>query len=100
MASTVAIECVRNSDYFIALSNPKRQESEPKRVCAIAHTDGVLGATVGRELFFKSFHERSARKRAALDYFANGAIELVRSRARDAPSDQERNFHLRAWLMR
>src|SRR4029077_12601865 len=87
-------ECVRNSDYFIALSNPKRQESEPKRVCAIAHTDGVLGATVGRELFFKSFHERSARKRATLDYLANSAIELVDQGRVLRLQIKKGNFHL------
>ena len=87
-------KCVRNSDYFIALSNPKRQESKPKRVCAIAHTDGVLGATVGRELFFKSFHERSARKRATLDYFANGAIELVDQGRVMRLQIKKGNFHL------
>src|SRR5206468_11093720 len=67
-------ERVRNHNHFISGPNPKRQESKPKRVCAIAHANGVIGATVGRELLFELLHERSARKRAALDYFANGAI--------------------------
>ena len=37
-------ECVRDRDDFIAFSNPKRYEGEPKRVRAIAHADGVLRA--------------------------------------------------------
>ena len=93
-------ECVWNGDYFIALSNPKRQESKPKRVCAVAHTDGVLGATVGRELSFKFFHERSARKRATLDYFANGAIELIDQRGVMRLQIKKGNYHFVAWLMR
>ena len=88
-------ECVRNSDHFISRPDPKRQESEPKRVCAIANADGVLGAAVGRELFFKSFHERPARKRAALDYFANGAIELVDQGSVMRLQIKKGNFHLR-----
>src|SRR5439155_1644969 len=71
-------ECVRNSDHFIALSNPKRQESKPKRVCAIAHTDGVFRTAVSCELLFESFHERPASKCGALDYLANGAIEFFK----------------------
>src|SRR5439155_15624362 len=82
-------------DHFIAFSNPKRQESEPKRVCAIAHADGVLGAAVGRELRFEPFHERPARKRAALDYFTNGAIELVDQGGVLRLEIKKGNFHLR-----
>ena len=35
-------ECVRNGDHFISRPDPQRQESKPKRVCAIANADGVL----------------------------------------------------------
>ena len=88
-------ECVRNSDHFISRPNPKRQESEPKRVCAIADADGVLGTAVGCELLFESFHERPASKRAALDYFANGAIELVDQGRVMRLQIKKGNFHLR-----
>ena len=88
-------ECVRNGDYFISLSNPKRQESKPKRVCAVAHADGVFRTAVSCELLFESFHERPACKRAALDYFANGAIELVDQGGVMRLQIKKGNFHLR-----
>jgi hypothetical protein len=70
-------ECVRNRDYFVAFSNPKRLEREPKRVRAVANADGILRSAVDREFLFKPFHERPACKSAALDYFTNSANELV-----------------------
>src|SRR4029077_8282872 len=88
-------KCVRDSDYFIALSNPKRQESKPKRVCAVAHTDGIFRTAVSCELLFKSFHERPASKCAALDYLANGAIELVDQGGVMRLQIKKGNFHLR-----
>ena len=54
-----------------------------------------LGAAIGRELFFKSFHERSARKRATVDYFANGAIELADQGGVMRLQIKKGNFHLR-----
>ena len=76
MASAVAIKCIWNRDHFVAFTNSKRQESKPKRICPIAHADSIFGAAIGRELLFELFDERPAGKRAALDHFANSAIEL------------------------
>src|SRR5215208_743069 len=47
-------------DYFVAFTNSKRQESEPERICPIAHPDCIFGAAIGRELLFELFDERPA----------------------------------------
>ena len=74
---------------------PSARRSEPKRVCLIAHADGVLGATGGRELPLKIFHERSACKCITLDYSANSLIELVDQGTVTHRQIKKGNAHLR-----
>ena len=69
-------KCIRDRDYFVAFTNSKRQESKPKRICPIANAYGIGRAAECSELLFELFDERPAGKRAALDHFANSAIEL------------------------
>ena len=92
-------KCVRNRNDFVAFTNSKRQQSKPKRVSAIAHADCVGGTAECSELFFELFDERPAGKGAALDHFANSAIELFNIKGRDAPSNRERELSFYAFSL-
>ena len=72
---------VGHCDDLVTRSNPASEQSEPKRVCAIAHTDGISRVAEGRELILELRDERSTGKSTAVDDFADGLIELSAKRS-------------------
>ena len=66
----------RDRDHFIAGSNSERQQRQPKRVRAIADSDGVSRAAECGETLLEALDERSAGERVLINHLFNRGQEL------------------------